>query len=319
MTGPAIGDFRTVVDFGPKATLNWSTIAQEGVYQVQVTARNQATGETASSAQLYMLTPLALGSAAVITPTAHPLVFIYSAPACPFGSRMKVLIQAPEGTVQNTPYQNCLPGLTMNFYLAGMRPNTPYTAGHVTVTGIAYNFAPQLPLTTGLAAMQPPVAQTLTSGELPATNGILLQSLLQNNATATDLGGNLVWYGPPGISFLTRPVSGGTFMGTYEDGSKDPSYQFMREFDLALNTVAETNAARVNEQLAAMGMHAINSFHHEARKLPNGGYLVLADSERILTDVQGPGDADVIGDTILVLNANLQVTWAWDSFDHLDA
>jgi arylsulfate sulfotransferase len=65
-------------------------------------------------------------------------------------------------------------------------------------------------------------------------------------------------------------------------------------------------------------MHAINGFHHEARKLKGGGYLVLADSERILTDVQGSGDVDVIGDTILVLDDNLQVTWAWDAFDHLD-
>jgi hypothetical protein len=74
----------------------------------------------------------------------------------------------------------------------------------------------------------------------------------------------------------------------------------------------------VNKQLAAMGMHPINSFHHEARKLANGGYLLLADTERILTNVQGPGPVDVIGDTIVVLDSNLQVTWAWDTFDHLD-
>jgi arylsulfate sulfotransferase len=65
-------------------------------------------------------------------------------------------------------------------------------------------------------------------------------------------------------------------------------------------------------------VHAINGFHHEARKLPDGKYLVLADSERILTNVQGSGAVDVIGDTILVFNRDLQVVWAWDSFDHLD-
>jgi arylsulfate sulfotransferase len=43
-----------------------------------------------------------------------------------------------------------------------------------------------------------------------------------------------------------------------------------------------------------------------------------ADSERILFDVQGPGNVDVIGDTILVLDQNMQVTWAWDAFNYLD-
>jgi len=82
--------------------------------------------------------------------------------------------------------------------------------------------------------------------------------------------------------------------------------------------LAETNAARVNEQLAAMGVHSINGFHHEARKLPDGKYLVLAASERILTDVQGPGPVDILGDTILVLDADLRVVWAWDAFNNMD-
>jgi hypothetical protein len=87
---------------------------------------------------------------------------------------------------------------------------------------------------------------------------------------------------------------------------------------LANITIAETNAARINQQITAMGLHPINGFHHELAKLPNGGYLTLADSERILLNVQGPGNVDVIGDTILVLDQNLQVTWAWDAFDYLD-
>jgi hypothetical protein len=37
-----------------------------------------------------------------------------------------------------------------------------------------------------------------------------------------------------------------------------------------------------------------------------------------LTDVQGSGEVDVIGDMILVLNPDLEVVWAWDAFDHLD-
>ena len=108
------------------------------------------------------------------------------------------------------------------------------------------------------------------------------------------------------------------FSAIFEDGSQGPEAQFFREFDLAGVTIAETNAAAVNEQLAAMGKQPITSFHHEAIRLADGKYLVLAGSERILTGVQGAGPVDVLGDMILVLDRDLQVQWAWDSFDHLD-
>jgi hypothetical protein len=51
--------------------------------------------------------------------------------------------------------------------------------------------------------------------------------------------------------------------------------------------------------------------------LPDGKILALASTEQILTDVQQPGPVGVIGDTILVLDRDLQVLWAWDAFDHL--
>jgi hypothetical protein len=46
---------------------------------------------------------------------------------------------------------------------------------------------------------------------------------------------------------------------------------------------------------------------------------VLADVEQLLTDVQGPGAVDVIGDMIIVFDRDLNVVWTWDTFDHLDA
>jgi hypothetical protein len=206
----------------------------------------------------------------------------------------------------------------MNFYLSGMRPGTQYTARHTVDTGGSPVNGPDVTLTTASTSMPPLAVKPLMSRAAPTVEGLLLQSPLSSPPVATDLNGNLVWYGPSDLSYLTRPVAGGTFMGLFEDGTQDPSHEFFREFDLAGVTQAETNAARVNEQLAAMGVHPINAFHHEAAKLPGGKYLVLADSDRILTNVQGPGDVDVIGDTLLVLDANLQVAWAWDAFDHLD-
>ncbi|HLK50082.1 MAG TPA: aryl-sulfate sulfotransferase [Bryobacteraceae bacterium] len=308
---------RTVVDYGPKSSFTWSTIDGEGIYQIDVTVQNQDTGETASASAQFELTPLAAADVAAITPTSHPLVFVYSAPACPQGSSMTVQFQSAEGTLQSTPAKACDSQTSMNFYIAGIRAHSQFTAWHVIDNGTTQTAAGPMPFATGEISIKAPVVVPLTSA-IPSTDGILLQSILQAPSIATDLAGNVVWYGPTGISFFTRPQTGGTFMGIHEDGTQGPSQQTVLEFDLVGNVIAETNAARINRQLAALGMHPINAFHHEARKLPNGGYLVLADSERILTDVQGPGDADVIGDTILVLNSDLQLTWAWDAFDHLD-
>jgi dihydrolipoamide dehydrogenase len=99
---------------------------------------------------------------------------------------------------------------------------------------------------------------------------------------ATDLEGNVVWFYPRTLSFLTRTVAGGSFLGIIEDYTAGPSGQVLREFDLAGLTIRETNAARINEQLAALGMNPIGAFHHEALSLPDipssllvvgGGYI----------------------------------------------
>ena len=309
-------NLRTVIDYGPKSSFTWSTISGEGLYQIEVSVQNQDTGEIVSRRALFQLTPLATSGAAV-TPTSHPLVFIYSAPPCQPGSSMRVQFQAADGTIQSTPSKACDGQTTMNFYLAGIRADSEYTAWHLIDAADGEVAGDPIAFATGDIPIKAPPVVPLTSA-IPSSDGILLQSILQAQSTATDLAGNVVWYGPTGVSFFTRPVAGGTFMGIFEDGTKDSSQEAVREFDLVGNTIAETNAARVSQQLVAMGIHPINAFHHEARKLPDGGYLILADSERILTDVQGPGAVDVIGDTILVLDSNLQVTWAWDSFDHLD-
>jgi len=130
------------------------------------------------------------------------------------------------------------------------------------------------------------------------------------------LSGNIVWYSSKALSFLTRPDHG-HFFGINNSGS-DSSGSVLSIFDLAGRTVQQTNAAAVNMQLAAMGKRQIGLFHHEARRLPNGNIATLASVEQILTNVQGPGPIDVLGDMIIILDPNFNVLWTWDAFDHLD-
>jgi hypothetical protein len=96
------------------------------------------------------------------------------------------------------------------------------------------------------------------------------------------------------------------------------SGRILREIDLQGAVVRETNTIEVSRQLQAMGHDPIGAFHHEAIRLPNGHTLALASVERILVDEQGPGPVNVYGEMIVALDANLQVVWAWNSFDHLD-
>jgi len=136
---------------------------------------------------------------------------------------------------------------------------------------------------------------------------------------ATDLDGNLLWFYPENVTSLTRPEPGGYFFALIEPPTSNGTDHIVREFDLAGNTVAETNAGRINQQLAALGKRQIIAFHHEARRLRNGNIMMLAGTEQILTDVQGEGAVNVLGDMIIVLDRNLQVVWTWDAFEHLDA
>jgi arylsulfate sulfotransferase len=315
---PAGGTFHMVRDFGPDYLLDWTASDHEGTYEIELTARNLNTGDSAATTAQYVMTSRVGGNTPVISPTANPFVFQYSAPPCPVGGQIRVQFQSSIGIVY-TPFQACQDGVSMNFYLAGMRPESTYWAQHTVETGSGFEYGPVLTLKTpSVSPSQIPSYSILQSPPVPLRSGVLLQATLTMTTVATDVYGNLVWFYPGRISYLTRPQAGGTFFGIFENFPEDQSAQIVREFDLVGTTIRETNAARINEQLASMGKRQIDAFHHEARGLPGGNVLVLASSEQLMTDIQGPGTVDVIGDVILVLDQDLQVLWTWDAFEHID-
>lgn len=206
----------------------------------------------------------------------------------------------------------------MNFYLAGLLANTAYTAQQVVDTGSAFLSGPQIAFTTGDLPSDLYTDTIMVPSQNPSSDPILLGGPLGGNSVANDLSGNVVWYGPSDLTFLTHVESGGQFWGIIETLGAGPSQQILRKFDLTGMTLLETNAARVNEQLTALGKRQITGFHHEARTIADGNVAVLASEEQILTGVQGPGPVDVLGDMVLVLDQNLNIVWTWDSFDNLD-
>ena len=309
------GGFRTIRDYGPLSTLDWTAI-DEGAYELELSVRDQSSLDVATTLTPFQLESRVSGGEAVISPTSHPLVFLFSSPGCDDG-QARVRVQSAEGPAQSTPSKPCVPGLSLNFYIAGLAPGAFYSAslavdrGRDSISGQAVTFA------TGLVPAGIEAPSVLQAASATASEGILLQAPLYQPAIATDLNGALLWFGPSDLTFLTIPAAGGTFLGLLSPGT-GPEHEVVRRFDLVGMTVQETNVARVNEQLAALGKRAISGFHHDARSLPGGRTVLLADVEQILTDVQGPGPVDVIGDMILVLDEDLQVAWTWDTFDHLD-
>ncbi len=348
-TARAGDQLHVVRDYGPANTLDWTASQYEGTYEIEVSARNNFTGETAAATVNYQVSPVATGDTPVISATANPLVFLYSAPPCGGLQSMRVEMVSSDGVSQSTPYQSCRPPcpddqptgvpqarirtavhcgppLTMNLYLAGLRPNSAYSVRHViTEYGPRYKtaveYGPWLSLTTPAAGLTLP-NMTVSQGP-PVSGGMLLSSNLYGPSFATDLSGNLVWFYPNVVTFLTQVEPGGRFLSlispifTSSSQPYDPVKEIFREFDLAGNTLRETNAARLNEQLAPLGKR-IGALHHDARALPDGGVMILASTERILTGVQGSGTVDVLGDMILALDRDLQLKWVWDAFDHLD-
>ena len=325
--GPLDTSFRLLRDFTGFGNAVFSTIDHEGVYQIQVIARNTNTGDTATLVISYTFTTRITANKPVVNQTPHPLVALYSAPPCPAGSVIRVRWIA-SGSVywEITPFKHCVAGLSMNFYVAGMLAKTTYFFQQDVFTGPRDTMGPVLAFATGAAAITPPAVTINVPAVAPSSmqEPILLHSYISLNPTvpayaiATDLAGRLLWYGSGSPYSMVRPVPGGTFLIQGNTGTPTQSH-FLQEIDLVGNVIRETNASRVSEQLIAQGHQPITQFHHDARRLANGNTLVLGTVEELLTNVQGvTGQVDVLGDAVVVLDPNFQLLWSWSTFDHLN-
>ena len=326
---PGSSAFNMLADYRQANALQWSTL-QEGTYQIQIQAWDPTTWQTGEAVIPFQFTSRITGAMPVVSPSSHPLVAIYSAPPCT--GIIQVLYRPTKGTIYS--YSNVLPcqsGVSANFYIGGMRAQTSYTMLHRLVNNGKITWGPPLIFQTGSIPSTFATASITipSSSSTSLAEDIVLQSFIalapgQGFAksgfppTAYNLRGEVVWYDPTTLgnrTYLTRPVAGGTFL-VYID-EKVPDESAVREIDLQGDVVRETNVYTISQQLALLHQPAINWMSHEALRLPSGHTLVLGMTERILTDVQGQGSVDVVGDMIIDLDQNFQVAWTWSTFDHL--
>lgn len=329
------GPFRIVRDFSQSRDFAWMPELYEHEATIRVTARNNDTKETAEDETHIQIVPRAKSKPAV-TPTANPLVALFSAPACAEGSQFRVAFHAEgEESISRTPAEACRGSISNNVLVAGMRADTEYRMRAEWSGSGGEKHGEWLPFRTGLldGNLAPVTVAVPRSG--PASSGVLIYSAASASSAAhpfaTDQQGRVIWY-LRSTDFLTRVLPGGHFLVLAEGENSSNAIrrnELLRELDLAGNVLRETNASRVGEQLESRGIHSdcrkggkecLSSFHHEAIRLPNGHTLAITGLERMMpAGTQGSKEpVDILGDVIVELDEEFQVVGFWNGFDHLD-
>ena len=321
------GPFQVVRAYDHSNSFTWNPM-QEGTYEIRVDVKD-GFGARRSEFKIatYTAQTRVVGSSAVVSPMANPLVALYSAPPSP-GASMYVQFakQGPTLSWQNTSPLPIVPGESTNFIVAGMLPGTTYLMRDVLdnasvsapVAFTTGSLPPNLSFPT-FTVVQPPAAGTdLSQSEifhagLPGASSV--------DTLATDLNGNLNWYydpvanGFPGYATSLEP--GGTVMmlGSHAVGLAGGD-DTLRQVDLAGDTLRETNIRAINARMVAMHQPQIIDFDHEAKLLPNGDTVVLASNQKIVNHKGKP--TKFVGNMVIVLDPNFQPVWVWNSFKWLN-
>ena len=273
-----------------------------------------------------------------VSTTHNPQVALYTVTS-PKDGTLSVFFGKTTSYGRATASQPISAGKPVSLYVAGMLASS------------AYHMQATVQLADGSTISD--LDHTFTTGALPAqfnlqlnvnaTSGISPQPGIEmldvygstgTAAVATDLSGNPLWTyyltdGPPNallfpvdllpnghILFVVEAL----FQANYNGSSTAMGLSFLREVDLAGNIIRQLSVQDLNTRLAAAGFNVqLWAFHHDVLVLPNGHLVVLSNSIRQMTGLQGQsGSVPVLGDVIVDLDTNLQPVWAWNAFDHLD-
>lgn len=336
--GVAGGDLHIVRDFSQQRDFVWRPALYEHDAVVHVTVRNNETKETADDQQPFRTISRIKDSSPVITPTANPLIALFSSPPCADGGKFRVAYRAQGSEDPNhTPFEPCRGARSNNVYIAGMRSDSDYLLRGEVVRAADTIAGPWMRFHTGLLDGDfPPVSVPIrrTTKSRPAEPVLIFSVASMGGAKrpiATDMDGNLIWY-LSSPQFLTRVLPAGHLLVLSEGANSANDMkrlQLIREMDLAGNILRETNISRVAEQLEGRGIHSdcrkggkecVSGFHHEAIRLPNGHTLAIAGLERMFpAGTQGSKEpVDILGDLVIDLDEDFQVAGLWNSFDHMD-
>ena len=274
--------------------------------------------------------PVAFNVSSGVFATANPQVALYA-----YGTTQTASVSVEFGTdtsygthtwAVNSPQG----GGPVQILVAGMRANTTYhMRADVSNADGSQAVDQDRTFITGAppASLVPQFTVTNPNGLTPSSGALMWDLTEEANSdqfdiVATDTAGNVIWYynfdSPLLIPEPIKLLSNGHILLNMSSGNPTPG--FVREIDLAGNTISEFDTAQVNNWLNAAGYNiTVNALHHDVLPLPNGHLIVLLNHYVAFTNLPGhPGTTEVLGDALVDLDQNHNVTWFWDSFDHLD-
>ena len=320
------GGNSTVGTIDPQGNYTAPSVTQSMAFTV--TAISKADISKSAAAAVSVIVP------GVVAPTNNPQVALYTiAPP----TTAKVSIEFGLDTNYGlTTWQvdTAMGGGPTSIYVAGMKAATPYhmRAKVALSDGTQFADADQT-FTTGNPVKTLPVLTATTTPGMTPQPGLEVLDLISGTGAITagvsDLNGNILWAYPVPSGTLQpiKQLSDGNFLlsfgpssVTYTPASSATADTVadVREVDLGGNTVKHITPGQLNDKLAAGGFNlAINTIHHDVLELPNGHWMVLANTTKSFTDLPGlPGNTDVLGDVLVELDTNLTPVWTWSEFDH---
>jgi arylsulfate sulfotransferase len=287
------------------------------------------------------------GGQSLVTTTANPLVALYS-----YQPTVQGMLHVEFGTGTNygtvtssvaTPSN----GGPVQIFVAGMKQNTTYHMRAVVTesNGTVLDDADHTFTTSSFPSkMLPTLTATTAAGQTPQPGIELVNASNSKDnlqAYATDLSGNIIWgYNFPDRSSkftFIQPIKqlpNGNYIvvlgyssqfGLPGEGATltpaDENVGLIREIDLAGDPVAQLTLDSLNAKLAAAGHGDIKliDLHHDIAILPDGHFVVFGSVIKAYTNLVGyPGTTNVMGDVLVDLDQNFNVSWVWNGFDHLD-
>src|SRR5207302_16498 len=145
------GPLHVIRDFSQQRDFVWRPPLYEHDASVHVTVRNNGTKETAETDLPYRTVSRIKSSLPVVTPTANPLIALFSAPPCPAGGRFRVTFQRTDDKdLNHTPFESCSGSTSNNVYVAGMRADSDYRLRAEVESGNTMRPGSWMPFHTGL-------------------------------------------------------------------------------------------------------------------------------------------------------------------------
>jgi arylsulfate sulfotransferase len=257
-----------------------------------------------------------------VSATKHPLVASYSV-SIPQAGEASVEFGTTTTYGRSTQAQAVpVGGGTVTFLVAGMRAQTTYhMRARVDLGGGNLLLDSDHTFTTGALpnASFPVVSVSPVSGATPGGGVELISGTgIDVGAAVLDTTGAVIWY------YYDPTLPAGSFpfpIAQLPNGNYLINFNVdVREVDLAGNVIRKVTLNQVDDALAAAGYSIqVASIHHDALRLSNGHWILLANEYEDFQDLPGyPGTTTVSGDDLIDLDTNNQVVWVWRAFDHLD-